>query len=150
LNPTNAPEVRKRLQRPDALDHGLCHVDALEDGLPRPEIVFPSEIGTRLDDSNVRKVFRAICEKAELRLTRQSPSASTRIGCLISTSSSTKPPGSICSRKRLQSGCKRDERNEQRKMAAGDFLTKMVSLNFASWNQLDGWLRQIEGLRRAA
>lgn len=39
----------------------------LEDGLPRPEIIFPSEIGTRLDDSNVRKVFRAICEKAELR-----------------------------------------------------------------------------------
>jgi hypothetical protein len=26
----------------------------------------------------------------------------------------------------------------------------MVSLNFASWNQLDGWLRQVEGLRRAA
>jgi hypothetical protein len=25
LNPTNAPEVRKRLQRPDALDHRLCH-----------------------------------------------------------------------------------------------------------------------------
>ena len=26
----------------------------------------------------------------------------------------------------------------------------VVSLNFASWNQLDGWLRQIEGLRRVA
>jgi len=39
----------------------------LKDELPRPEIVFPSEIGTRLDDSNVRKVFRAICEKAALR-----------------------------------------------------------------------------------
>jgi hypothetical protein len=26
----------------------------------------------------------------------------------------------------------------------------MVSLNFASWNQLNGWLRQIDELRRAA
>jgi integrase len=39
----------------------------LKDGLPRPEIVFPSEIGTRLDDSNVRKMFRAMCEKADIR-----------------------------------------------------------------------------------
>jgi hypothetical protein len=28
--------------------------------------------------------------------------------------------------------------------------SRVVSLNFTSWNQLDGWLRQIEGLRRAA
>ena len=27
---------------------------------------------------------------------------------------------------------------------------KMVSQTFASWNQLDGWLRQVEELRRAA
>ena len=27
---------------------------------------------------------------------------------------------------------------------------EMVSLTFASWNQLDRWLRQVEGLRRAA
>jgi hypothetical protein len=27
---------------------------------------------------------------------------------------------------------------------------RVVSLTFASWNQLDGWLRQIERLRRAA
>ncbi len=26
----------------------------------------------------------------------------------------------------------------------------MASLPFAIWNQLDGWLRQVEGLRRAA
>jgi len=25
----------------------------------------------------------------------------------------------------------------------------MVSLDFASWNQLDGWLRQVDGLWRA-
>jgi hypothetical protein len=28
--------------------------------------------------------------------------------------------------------------------------SRSVSLNFASWNQLDGWLRQVESLRRAA
>ncbi len=27
---------------------------------------------------------------------------------------------------------------------------RLVSRILASWNQLDGWLRQIEGLRRAA
>jgi hypothetical protein len=27
---------------------------------------------------------------------------------------------------------------------------EVVSLNFASWNQLDGWLRRVDGLRRAA
>jgi len=26
----------------------------------------------------------------------------------------------------------------------------VVSLNFASWNQLDAWLRQVEGLRAVA
>jgi hypothetical protein len=26
----------------------------------------------------------------------------------------------------------------------------MVSLNFASWNQLDGWLRAVDELKRAA
>ena len=29
-------------------------------------------------------------------------------------------------------------------------LNGVVSLNFASWNQLAGWLREIEGLRAAA
>ena len=27
---------------------------------------------------------------------------------------------------------------------------ELVSLNFASWNQLDGWLRQVERLRQVA
>jgi hypothetical protein len=32
-------------------------------------------------------------------------------------------------------------------IARGEVL---VSLNFATWNQLDGWLRRLEELRRAA
>jgi len=39
----------------------------LKEGVPRPAILFPSDEGTRLDDSNVRKVFTRIGEKAELR-----------------------------------------------------------------------------------
>jgi hypothetical protein len=31
-----------------------------------------------------------------------------------------------------------------------DFWEKLVSLNFASWNQIDEWLRQLDELRRAA
>lgn len=34
--------------------------------------------------------------------------------------------------------------------ATGDVLLTSVSRIFASWNQLDGWLRQVEGLRRVA
>jgi hypothetical protein len=33
---------------------------------------------------------------------------------------------------------------------SGQNTGNLVSLNFASWNQLDGWLRQVDGLRRAA
>jgi hypothetical protein len=29
-------------------------------------------------------------------------------------------------------------------------VRRLVSLNFASWNQLERWLRRLEGLRRAA
>jgi hypothetical protein len=28
--------------------------------------------------------------------------------------------------------------------------SELVSLKLASWNQLDGWLRQVDSLRRAA
>ena len=36
----------------------------------------------------------------------------------------------------------------QPKLAVGE--RRLVSLNFASWNQMAGWLRQIKGLRDAA
>jgi hypothetical protein len=37
-----------------------------------------------------------------------------------------------------------------RKAHSMNKLGKVVSQNFASWNQMAGWLRQIEGLRAAA
>jgi integrase len=36
-------------------------------GLSRPAVVFPSTVGTPLDDSNVRKAFAAILRKADVR-----------------------------------------------------------------------------------
>jgi integrase len=39
----------------------------LKHGLPRPELVFPSLEGMYLDEANVRRVPRAICDKAEVR-----------------------------------------------------------------------------------
>jgi hypothetical protein len=35
-----------------------------------------------------------------------------------------------------------------RSLAEGE--RRLVSLNFASWNQLDRWLRQVDGLKRVA
>ena len=42
------------------------HADSFHHGLSRPEWVFPSAVGTPLDESNVRKAFNQILEKAGL------------------------------------------------------------------------------------
>lgn len=39
----------------------------LKRGLKRPDLVFPSSVGTPFDDANVRKVFTALVKKADLR-----------------------------------------------------------------------------------
>jgi integrase len=41
--------------------------NCLRAGLGQPDLVFPSSVGTPLDDSNVRKVFTAIVKKADPR-----------------------------------------------------------------------------------
>jgi hypothetical protein len=50
----------------------------------------------------------------------------------------------------LAIGCQNPEgtsaRADESRIASG----KVVSLNFASWNQLEGWLRQVDRVRRAA
>ncbi len=43
---------------------------ALRTGKPTPEIVFPSRLGTLLDDANVRHIFGRVLEKAQLRRVR--------------------------------------------------------------------------------
>jgi integrase len=39
----------------------------LKRGLKRPDLVFPSNVGTPFDDANVRKVFTVLVKKADLR-----------------------------------------------------------------------------------
>jgi integrase len=46
------------------------HAHALKTGKPRPEAVFPSADGTRLDEANVRHMFYRILERAQLRRIR--------------------------------------------------------------------------------
>jgi hypothetical protein len=48
-----------------------------------------------------------------------------------------------------QSSCGYDELSTPGAWATGDVLLSSASRIFASWNQLDGWLRQVEGLRLA-
>lgn len=43
---------------------------ALKHGAELPDIVFPSRLGTLLDDANVRHIFKRILEKAEIRQIR--------------------------------------------------------------------------------
>jgi len=44
----------------------------------------------------------------------------------------------------------RISRNPIRAQTAQSLVNGVVTLTFASWNQLDGWLRQVDELRRAA
>jgi hypothetical protein len=49
-----------------------------------------------------------------------------------------------------QIGCQEDDEAPSETEEARDFLEKVVSRIFASWNQLDGWLRQLQALRLSA
>ena len=47
-------------------------------------------------------------------------------------------------------GCQDENDAADQRQEIEESLRKEVTQIFASWNQLDGWLRQAEGLRRAA
>ncbi len=47
-------------------------------------------------------------------------------------------------------GCQDENDAADQRQEIEKSLRKEVSRIFASWNQLDGWLRQVEALRRAA
>jgi hypothetical protein len=47
-------------------------------------------------------------------------------------------------------GCQDENDAADQRQEIEESLRKEVSRNFASWNQLEGWLRQIDGLRGAA
>ena len=46
-------------------------------------------------------------------------------------------------------GCQ-DENDADQRQEIEESLRKEVTLTFASWNQIHGWLRRLEGLRGAA
>ena len=47
-------------------------------------------------------------------------------------------------------GCQDENDAADQRQEIEESLRKEVTLNFASWNQLDGWLRQVDQLRRVA
>jgi integrase len=152
---------------------------ALKTGKPSPEAVFPSADRTMLDEANVRHMFYRILEKAQLRRIRFHDLRHTFATLLILQGESLAyvsdqlghrsiqvtvdiyghavPGGNRAAVDRLDDasltapngtpaapdGADEDHAN------ALSALNGMVSLNFASWNLISGWLARLDGLRRA-
>jgi integrase len=93
--------------------------------------VFASVTGTALDESNVRKAFNRILEAAELDRRGPHQMRHTFASLLLQGGA----PITYVSR---QLGHKDPS------------IARMVTLTFASWNQIHGWLRRLEGLRGSA
>jgi hypothetical protein len=49
-----------------------------------------------------------------------------------------------------QIGCQEEEEAPDNLQETGDSLENLVTLNFASWNRVVSWLRQLEVIRAAA
>ncbi len=47
-------------------------------------------------------------------------------------------------------GCQDENNAADQRQEIEESLRKEVTLNFASWNRIGGWLKQIDRLRRAA
>ncbi len=150
----------------------------LKKGVPRPEWVFASVYGTALDESNVRKALNRMLDRAGLR--RRGPhqlrhtfaSQLLAVGAPITYVSRQlgHHDASITLRVYAHwlpeiSAVKGVDRLDETQpdgtpAAPGVGLTssgnlvsplwRMVSQTFASWNQMAGWLRAVEGLRHAA
>jgi integrase len=135
-------------------------------GLALPDLVFPSDVRTYLDDSRVRKVMTAIAKKAELRL-RKSPVHVLRhtFGSLLIQQ------GESLTYVKEQMGHKSiqvtvdvyghlipgENKSAVDRLDASDGIPAaskitglMVSRIFTSWNQTAAWLRQVEDLRKVA
>jgi hypothetical protein len=140
-------------------------------------VVFTSTIGTALDDRNVRRAFRDVLTAANLPASdlRDVVAGSGRPpeGCAdhpgpladqfddghvldaaaVRQSSSGRPDGpraqSLKNRLAIRLAVSRDQQACV-KLQSLIVLRKLVTLNFASWNQLDRWLRQLQALRLSA
>ena len=150
---------------------------ALKTGKPRPEMVFPSADGTLLDEANIRHMFHRILETAMLRRIRFHDLRHTFASLLIQQGESVAcvreqmghssiritvdvygnlvPGGNRAAVDRLDDAQPSATQAQPEAVVAPprqrvSRLQSVVSRIFASWNQLDGWLRQVDYLRLVA
>jgi integrase len=140
-------------------------------------LVFTSSIGTPLDERNVRRVFKDILQDAELPKMRLHDLRHTcatlllgqgvhprvvmdtlghsQISLTLDTYSHVLPSLQAEAARQMdraigcQIGCQNPEGTPAEAAESQITSEKVVSLNFASWNQLDEWLRQLDGMRLA-
>jgi integrase len=141
-------------------------------------LVFTSSIGTALDERNVRRSFKEVLRGAELpdlRLHDLRHTTATllltqgvhprvvmetlghsQVSLTLDTYSHVLPGLQAEAARRLedaigcQIGCQEENGAPPNSGGNANSLEEVVSLNFASWNQLDWWLRQVDQLRRVA
>ncbi len=149
---------------------------ALKHGTEPPDMVFPSRLGTLLDDANVRHIFKRVLEKAELHQIRFHDLRHTFASLLIQQGESLAyvkeqmghssiqvtvdvyghlvPGGNRTAVDRLDDvQPSATPVQPEQKIAVGEkrvsALERVVTLTFASWNQIAAWLRQLDRLPRA-
>lgn len=150
----------------------------LKVGRPFPDWVFPSVTGTALDEANVRKAFNRILDTAGLdrrgphQMRHTNASLLLQDGVPITYVSRQLGHKDASITLRIYAHWLPNPANrtlvdslddappnatqappaafDARDQIALSALNAVVTQTFASWNQLDGWLRQVEELRRAA
>ena len=141
-------------------------------------LVFTSSLGTALDERNVRRTFKNVLRTAnlpDLRLHDLRHTTATlllsqgvhprivmetlghsQVSLTLDTYSHVLPSLQAEAAKRIddaigcQIGCQDEQGPSAETQDPPDSLEKVVSLNFASWNQLKRWLRSVDSLRAAA
>lgn len=146
-------------------------------GIDRPEVVFASREGTMVDDVNLRHVFGRILEKARLRQIRFQDLRHTFSSLLIQQGESLAyvkeqmghnsiqvtvdvyghlvPGGNRAAVDRLDDAQPSATPAQPAAVAVGQRepvsrSARIVTQNFASWNQTIAFVRRIDELRRVA
>ncbi len=171
--PTFANDALKRHQQAEQADRRLVGSRWVNTGL-----MFTSTIGTPLDERNVRRSFKTLLSSAELlemRLHDLRHSTTTlllgqgvhprvvmetlghsQVSLTLDTYSHVLPGLQAEAAKRMedaigcQIGCQGDDEAPPEGEEAEDSFKKMVSLTFASWNQIGEWFSRLEALRQVA
>lgn len=141
-------------------------------------LVFTSTVGTPLDERNVRREFKKWLKAADLPPMRLHDLRHTTATLLLSqgvhprvvmetlghsqisltldTYSHVLPSLQADAAKRMnhaigcQIGCQTEHDAPSQPEESQNSTENLVSLTFGSWNQVNGWLRQVDQLRRLA